>query len=710
MIDVTPFRVLHNPKAAELESRGWREWLLTLFPFAFDEDFSADHCRYWELRWSVFMRIRQQREYDKIGLPYPPHIKIDDDEWVTLLLLGRGIGKSSTIEAGGVMRGALLDGGYCLYVCEAQDQAEEHVSNMKILISHDESRLAEFYPHMVLDENAVISGLKLKDRSDLFMTKNGWICRAKGLNSKLRGLRIGQRRPDDIKIDDIDGVNDSIAVSAKKLKQLTSSVIPTQARKYSTIDFGQNLIAETSVANQIYTSKTDALAARTVIGVTNTFKAFEEGAHYTSSLDESGRIRYKILPTAEPTWDGVDIAQAQKFLNDSGLDTFLSEYMNRFDHRQQERVFHEYDEARQVIEWQDFQRVFGVQHIPQHWKAKAAFDAGYSEHSLSAWGFYATAAQNSPLPGAHFCYRTLTFCKDSIDDQAEVIWERMFPNPATGRRHFEASQSFTRFPELCRLLKTKPRCREWIADLSPDTVLDHYIAPPKANASDEDKSLFYVKQAQRTFQSQITTWVLSHEKTGEQKTLAQKYGIPMQKVRSYGADAGVTEANHLLRGDYTKPHPFYPDEIDPATGLYRLGRPYLYVIVANGQKHRSVDDAGHHTFRQHIQNQRWVEERIGEAGLTKRVPFKVESDHCDQFRMFAVDYAVPIATPKTKVEVFEDEMAERGLSAEVIEQVESQADRDRLLQMRVIEERAFTAKQRKNTASRRTGAVNPFRR
>lgn len=670
-------------KASELEAKGWRAWLTTIFPFAFEDEFSADHEKYWELRWSILLRIREQKKYVNAGLVVPAQFVVSEDEWVTLFLLGRGLGKSATLEASAVMRGAILDGGYCLYTCEAQDQAEEHIGNCKILIDHDESRLAEFYPNMVIEENAVVNGMKLKDRSDLFITKNGWICRAKGLNARLRGLRIGNRRPDDIKIDDIDGVNDSMAVSRKKLKQITSSVIPTQARRWSTIDLGQNLIIDTGVANNIYTGKTDALGARTVIGVTNTFKKFVEGEDYVSYLDDKGKIRYRILPTAEPTWEGVDIAQAQKFLNDSGIDTFLAEYQNQFEHQKTTHVFHEYNEERHIVTWSDFERVFGVRYIPQHWKAKATSDIGYSKESLSAWGFYATSAQNSPLPNHYFLYRSLTFCQDSIDDQAEKIWEEMFPDYTVGKRHLEASQSFTNYPELFRLLKTKPRCANLLSNYSYNPHTDKFEPKFKPDETDEDKALFYVRQAQKTFTSQIVQWVISHEKTGEQKTLAKMYGIPVQKTKHYGADAGVSEANHLLRGDYTKPHPFYKDEIDDATGLYRLGCPYIFFLVDDDQKTNPRDDRGLKMFRQQIANQRWTQEKLGEQGLTKTIPIKFESDHPDEFRMFAVDYIIPAATAKTKREKVEDILSAKGLDGETINKAD-ESMQERLVQQRMM--------------------------
>lgn len=647
-------------KAQQLESQGWKVWLTTLFPFAFEEEFSDDHCAYWDLRWSVLFRIREQKKYLAQGLPIPEQYLILDKELAVLLILGRGMAKSSTLEASAVMRGALLNGGYCLYASEAQDQANEHLGNCRILIDHPDSRLLEFYPGMAINENARIDGRKTQDRQDIFITICGWIGRAKGLNSSLRGLRIGNQRPDDIKLDDIDAVNDSIAVSLNKITQITSSIIPTQARHHATIDFGQNLIGETTALRQIHTGKADALAERTTIGVSNTFVRFEEGLDYETYFDEEdGRVKHKILPAAIPTWAGVNIAQAQKFLNDSGLSTFLAEYQNQFEHLRTEKVFHEYNEERHIITWSDFERVFGCWYIPEHWRAKVSADIGYSNESLSAWLFTAAAAKNAPhgLASRYFGYRSLTFCKDSIDDQAEKLWEEMFPDVSVGKRHFEATQSFADYPELFRLLNTKPKCAP---------LLKNYTFNPARNkfeiddsVEDEDKALKYVHLAEKTFRSQIQMWEISHEKSGEQKTLAQKYGIPVHKTKHFEAASGVSEANHLLRGDYTEPHPFFDDEkvLDENgnwTGKYKLGSPYYFIIVDDDQKKAPKDDRGFKIFREQVAGQRWTQEKMTDSGLTRTIPLKYQSDHPDAFRIFASDYIIPNPTPLTLDEEFRE--------------------------------------------------------
>jgi len=397
-----------------LEKQGWRVWLLTLFPFWFSEDFSDEHIKYWELHWSAMMRIKRGED-------------VPNQDLVKMLLLGRGLGKSAIIEAARIMRGSILGRGYSLIISETDDQAQEHLGNCRILIEHPDSRLVEFYPNMAIADNAdALKGMPTADRKEMFICKNGYIVRAKGLSAKMRGLRVGIHRPDDLAFDDVDDVNDSLAVSANKLRLITASILPVQARENVTVDVGQNLISEHSVVNQIFKGKTDALADRTVIGVANAFTQLD----IESAIDETGKMRHVILETSIPSWKGFNIKRAQKFLDNSGLQTFYAEYQNEFDQFKSGKVISNYNEKAQVITWSQFEQVFGERRIPRHWHCLAGLDIGYSTGQYphySAWDFIATAGLNSPLPGSLFLYRSRSFMGISIDDQAVSIQSELYP-------------------------------------------------------------------------------------------------------------------------------------------------------------------------------------------------------------------------------------------------------------------------------------------
>ena len=401
-------------KAYLLEQKGWEEWLMTLFPLWFSEEFSKEHRQFWELRWDVLHRLKE-------GKP------VANKEKIVLLFLSRGLGKSMCMEAARIMRSAICGKGYSLMISETEGQAQEHLGNVRILINSPDSRLLEYYPQLAItDTSDVTKGMPTADRKELFICKNGWICRAKGLTAKMRGLRIGEMRPDEIVLDDIDEVSDSLAVSLNKEHLITASILPVQPpKKGAIIDFGQNLILEHGFANRLYTGKSDALSDRTVIGVTNAFDPLE----LDHEIDETGNLRHYINERSRPTWVGLDIEAAQKFLHDVGLQTFLAEYQNQFDQYRSGRVISNYDEDRQIITWSQFKEVFGTDRIPAHWKCLAGVDIGYSEGLYphwSVWNFIATAALNSPVPNALFLYRSRSWKGMSIDDQADKIKESLY--------------------------------------------------------------------------------------------------------------------------------------------------------------------------------------------------------------------------------------------------------------------------------------------
>lgn len=480
----------------ELEKKGWREWLMTLFPFWFQSEFSKEHERFWELRWSVLQRYKRQKEEwgkfsnndDRVKYFKEQGIYVSNEEATVMALWGRGLGKSAVMEAARIMYASLLGGGYSLIVSETDDQAEEHVGNCRILIEHPDSKLIEYYPNMAIADNAdELKGLPTADRKAMFICKNGWILRSKGYTAKMRGLRVGNQRPTEICFDDIDDVNDSLAVSANKLRVITASILPVLAKDFLIIDFGQNLISEHSVVNQIYSGKSDAFADRTVIGVANAFEVLD----LESKIDEVGKLRHKILDSSIPSWLGFNIDQAQRFLNNSGLQTFLAEYQNQFDQYRSGRVIPEYDEISQVITWSQFEKVFGQRRIPKHWRAMVGLDVGYSEGEhphYSSWAFIATASMNSALPGALFLYRNRTFINTSIDLQAEDVKAAMWDGET------------------------------------------------------------------------VQMWRMSHEKTGEMLTLQQRHQLPFDKFKHFKSSDGIAQWRHLSMRDRTKPNPFKEDE------------------------------------------------------------------------------------------------------------------------------------------------------
>lgn len=663
-------------EARAIESQGPLVWLRAMFPFAFEEDFSEDHKKFWLLFWSVLLRIREQQKYLKLGLPHPAEFDIRDDEYNVLLILGRGLGKSATIEASAVMRGAVLGGGYCLYVCEAQDQAEEHVGNCRDLIENPESRLAEFYPGMRPGERKHRVKRKTQWASDIFVTESGWICRGKGLNGRLRGIRVGTRRPDDIKVDDIDGVNDSIALALKKLKQLTASVFPTQARRFATIHFGQNLITEHSVMNQIYTGKSDALAARTPIGVTNTFVRFEEGKDYETYFADDGRTRHRILATAVTTWSGVDLKAAQKFLNDSGLAVFLSEYQNKFDHLKEGRVLRNYDDARMVITRSMFARVFGTpkegEHfVPDYWWKYVAHDFSRTNNAYHACVTLKVtcSGKNTPLPGKMFFFDMMSFEEGTFFDEiARRILESIAPSvPGTGRtwREFIASSYSREELEVYQADTTK------LIEMRRAAL--SRVMPPKVTPLLARKG--YKK------------WRGSNEQNKDGlKVYRDAFGIPFQHANPRETE-GLDWLAFYMQVDHTTPHPFLVDEWDAEAGAWRLGCPGAFLVV-DDDKYAYPRDVEPDKLkdsdrcRYQFNNWRMRPGVLNDAGFIEYGPMKMNDDFGQAAQMLFMDNCVQ-AAPLTHGERVLEHLPER-LQPQEIAKVEDPERRASLQAAQII--------------------------
>jgi hypothetical protein len=696
------------PSAAELraqdaEARGWRFWLRKYFPFACEEEFSADHAKFWDKFWSVLLRVKRQQDYAAVGLPCPDEFRISDEEYNYLLVLGRGLGKSATLELSAVARGAVLGGGYSLYICETQDQAEEHVGNCRNLIESPESRISEDYPGMRPGLRAHRVQRKTKWASGIFVTESGWICRGKGLKAGLRGIRIGTRRPDDINVDDIDGVNDSIALSLKKLKQLTASVFPTQARRWATIKFGQNLITEHSVMNQIYTGKSDALGARTTVGVTNTFVNFE----YETYFNDEGREQHRILPSSVPTWPGVDLQAAQKFLNDSGLAVFRAEYMNQFDHLKQGRVLRNYDDARMVISKSMFAAMFGARDVPDPWWKYVFHDFSRtkSEYHACVAGKLTCSGMGTRLPGKIFGFDMMSFeAGTQFDDVARRILESIsttVPDTARTWKEFIAS-SYSR-----------SNLTEYVADTSKLIEARRAalarVLPPKV-------APLLAKKNYKKFRG-------SNEQNKDGlEVYRQAFGLPFQPSNP-GTKGGLDWIDHYMQIDLTTQHPFIEDEWLAEQGVWRLGCPGFFLVVDDDRragplyvtadgvevypptpypKEAQPDKLNDSDLcRYQLSNWRTVPIVINDRGEIEYGPQKMNDDFGQGFQQLFVDNSVQ-AAPLTRDEAVMAHLPDK-LQPQAIEAVDDPAERQRRLTAQVMQRQVI-----QRQISRQRGGSNPL--
>lgn len=125
--------------------------------------------------------------------------------------------------------------------------------------------------------------------------------------------------------------------------------------------------------------------------------------------------------------------------------------------------------------------------------------------------------------------------------------------------------------------------------------------------------------------------MMSHEKLGERILLATKYDWSFQPCES-AKTAGIPQWRHFLKTDRSQPHPFHRDEkgID---GLWKLGRPAFFNVVADDQLFAPLDDLGQKRHRDGAFNWRLRKVKLTESGLTVEQPMKAEDDEVDSVRM-----------------------------------------------------------------------------
>ena len=249
--------------------------------------FGARHVRLWE--WFDALET---------GKRIPPQVEI----WP------RGGAKSSTAELGCVRACVKLSRRFVLYVSETQDQADEHVKSIGSLLEN-----------CGVERAVTKYGNSKGWRRNQLRTGNGFNVAAYGLDVAARGVKLDHYRPDLIIFDDIDSQDDSERTTQKKIRAITTKIIPTGSADCCYL-FVQNLIHEEGIFAQLLDGRADFLHNRAPAFLEPAVRGLE-----TEAIDRGdGLKRYRII-AGEPTWEGQDLATCEEQINEWGRDAFLKE-------------------------------------------------------------------------------------------------------------------------------------------------------------------------------------------------------------------------------------------------------------------------------------------------------------------------------------------------------------------------------------------------
>ena len=311
----------------------WREWLPFFFPGRFNKPFANHHEIIWKWGWEI--EASQPKES-------------------MVAILPRGGGKSTIAETLTAMVGAKKTRKYALYVRSTQDQADKSVDNIGDLL--ESSLFGSMYPD-ISKRRVGKYGQSKGWRRNRLSAANGFTVDAYGLDTALRGTKVGDIRPDFIILDDIDEKQDTIKTTKKKIEQITTSILP--AGSSDVIVFAiQNLIISHGFFAKFAYNQADFLTDRILVGPIPAI----ENLTYQEYFDEKTKNKKYFVTGGTPTWEGQNVDVVNYQINLWGLRSFLQEAQHdvdidehgtyaglEFDHVQMVKV----PDLRRIVVWVD---------------------------------------------------------------------------------------------------------------------------------------------------------------------------------------------------------------------------------------------------------------------------------------------------------------------------------------------------------------------
>lgn len=199
---------------------------------------------------------------------------------------------------------------YLFWMSEAFDQVTDKVAGVGELLNAP--RMAAAFP----DAADLVT-----DREGRLQTRSGVTIDAGGMDQALRGRLIVTDRPGVIVLDDVESNLDTKYKRAKKLTQVTETIIPMGSDDCAVL-FVQNLIHEDSLASELASGEAEWLADRVVSGPWPQVRDMEVE---TERLDD-GSVHHSIVGGVFTWPEGRGLVKSEDQLNKMGPTAFRREH------------------------------------------------------------------------------------------------------------------------------------------------------------------------------------------------------------------------------------------------------------------------------------------------------------------------------------------------------------------------------------------------
>ena len=300
MTTASPVRTRPSRERLERDPVDWLSYYLR--PYLCDAEahpvpMAPHHAEFWQWAW----QIERGR---------PPVIGGHAREGIVSVWPREGA-KSTSAEMATTALAARRRRKYALYVCSQQTQADDHVQNIGDMMTSE--RLAEDYPQLA--DRAVGTYGPRAWRRNRLMSAIGFTVDALGLDTAMRGVKLGRERPDLIILDDIDDVTDSAYLTGQKRLRITRSLLPAGSGDTMVIAI-QNLILRGGIFDRLVHGTAGFLQNAIVQGPIPAL---------LNCVIEKVDGKDRII-SGTPTWPGGQpIEVCQRYIDRYGLEAFLAE-------------------------------------------------------------------------------------------------------------------------------------------------------------------------------------------------------------------------------------------------------------------------------------------------------------------------------------------------------------------------------------------------
>lgn len=276
----------------------WREWLAELFPQAVAYPMAPHHELFWDHVWAI--------DYQSSPRPF-------------FGIWSREGGKSTNVELACVALGVRGARRYIVYIRKTQEAADQSVQNIAEKL--ESAAIESYYP---LHSKPMLSkaGTSRGWRRNRLRTAGGLTIDALGLDTKsIRGMKVGDDRPDLAAVDDIDEEDDTPQTTAKKRRRLTTAILPALSRERGAVFGIQNLIIPDGLFTTIVDGRAEFLTDRKVSGPIPALRDLE----WEWRDDPETGTRQPFITRGKPTWAGQSVETCERQMRRWSPSAFLRE-------------------------------------------------------------------------------------------------------------------------------------------------------------------------------------------------------------------------------------------------------------------------------------------------------------------------------------------------------------------------------------------------